>query len=348
MPIPEPLPLPRRRAVLTLATASLTGALLTACGPVRLGQPSSYTPPPVGIDDLYRADLVPAIGRLRAAAASLTDASPEVTGQLRELSTALLAQLEALRTGAEAAASDGTTGASTSGASASDGGGAVPTDLPGLLALLTDTARLGADAAVQCSGSLARVTCGIGTYLLWTAVRLTVLAQDPSLTAPAAPAATDLTPGRTVPASDPPSVAATVDYQTELQATQADEWFAGYADEVRAARATAEPDRAALLATSTEHRDRARMLAGFAAEDAVTSVVQEPVYPLPDAGSYEALAALAPETSHALVVDWVALTGAAPFSRRAATVSTALAEAVRLAGGTGTLEALPSLSGKKG
>lgn len=95
------------------------------CGPVQLGQPPTYTPPPPGIDDLYRTDLLMLIDRANAAVEQLRppasggapsdgggasdagggDAPPvldvRVADALAELSSSLPVQRTALLTGAQ-------------------------------------------------------------------------------------------------------------------------------------------------------------------------------------------------------------------------------------------------------
>lgn len=338
---------PSRRTALTLGTTVAASALLGACGPVRLGGPAGYTPPPVGIDDIYRPELLATIDELRSTVPHVVSTLPEVATQVRDLSAALVEQRQALLTGAEAsgaASPSSASGSTGSGASASDGASSEPVPVFHLVDLLTASALLCADACVQCSGSLARVVGAIGAHHLWTAGRLAALSQDPSIPAPVAPAAADITPTRTVPDSDPPSVAATVDYQTELQETQGDEWYTGYVFEVLAARATDEAERTRLLDASTAHRDRARELATIAAQDSIASVLQEPVYGLPGGGDPTALDTLPPELSATLLTDWVALTGASPFARRATMIATAYAEAVTLSGYASALVPLPGLA----
>lgn len=343
---------PTRRAALTLGAVAATGGLLAACGPVRWGGPASYTPPPVGIDDVYRPELLAALDELRTTVPHVVSTVPEVGIQVTDLGGALGEQRDALLTGAEASASatpssssggsDGSSSSST-GSSASDGGSSEPVPLWHLVQLLEASATLCADACVQCSGSLARVVGAIGSHHLWTAGRLAALAQDPTVPAPTAPAAEAIAPTRPVPTSDPPSVAATVDYQTELQETQADEWYSGYVFEVLAARTTDATERTRMLDASTVHRDRARSLAAIAAEDQIASVLQEPVYGLPGGEAPTTLDGLPPELSATLLADWVALAGASPFARRATMIATAYAEAVTLSGVASALVPLPGL-----
>ncbi|GAB2538851.1 DUF4439 domain-containing protein [Brachybacterium huguangmaarense] len=346
---------PARRALLRAGLAggafALTGAGLAGCGTVRLGSPEPYVAPPPGIDDLYRADLLTGLDALRDAV-SAGDPRPETAALLRELDAALVEQRAALLTGAEAEASESSSPSSSASPSTSataSPSSSAPTAAPGgvgeVVTRLGDLVALGADACVQCSGSFARVVAAIAAHAQWSAGRLALAAQDPAIAAPAVPAETDLVPAREVPATDPPSVAAATDYHSVLACTQGDEWYAGYAYEVLAAQARDDATRTPLLAASGEHRDRARRLAQIAGEDGAPDTAEEPVYPLPGGGTDpQALAALPAQIGQGLVVDWVALVGAAPFARRALAISTALAEAQGLAALGSAVEPLPSLT----
>lgn len=359
---------PARRTVLLLGASAAVGGVLSGCGPIRLGQPAPYTPPPEGIDDLYRADLLAALADIETATGTIRAPHPEAAMLLGELAIAVVEQRAALLTGAEteasesasdgggATASSGTatssgdaspTGDAGATGAASDGGGspaAAPSDAPGLLQALGDLVLLCAEACVQCSGSFARVVAAIGTHLTWSAARLAPALADPAATAAAPPAEDAIAPTRRIPASDPPSVAAKTDYEAMLQQAQGDEWYAGYVQEVRAARTVDETARAAALDAVTTHRDRAERLRDIAEADGIAPVAEEPVYALPGGGLDQAALDAEPlAIAQGLAVDWVALTGAVPFERRAFAVATALAEAHGLAALGGVLPALPSL-----
>lgn len=349
MPGPTRSPAPRssapsRRSVLRWGLGASAVLAVAGCGSVRVGQPAAYTPPPLGIDDLYRADLLDLLDRLLEATAGGADPREEIAGRVRELHAALVEHRDALLTGAEAQKEQD---ASSAGHGASDGGGAEaqPVDAAGIVDLLGQMIALGADACVQCSGSLARVIAAIVSHLQWAAGTLVLAAGDAALAAPAPPGEDALVPTREVPTSDPPSVAATVDYEAALQEAQGDEWYAGYAFEVMAARATDAAARTPLLDTSGLHRDRARRLARIAEEDQITGVPQEAVYPLPGGGLDAAtLEELPAGIGQGLLEDWVAMVGAVPFARRAFAVATALAEAHGLVGAVSAIPVLPSLS----
>src|SRR5699024_1119334 len=79
---------------------------LASCGPIALGRPEQYTPPPPGIDDLYRVDLLAVLDRAAAGTQALValagpDEDPALSGALSELAGALPVQRTALLTGAE-------------------------------------------------------------------------------------------------------------------------------------------------------------------------------------------------------------------------------------------------------
>lgn len=338
---------PRRRALLTATGGALLAAGAAACGQVRLGSPPRYTRPAEGIDDIYRTELLRQLGALEtltAAAPGAAASGTDLSGPIRELHTAVAQHREALLTGAQADAE--ASGSATSSATAAAPAAADP---GAILAAIGPLLRLGAEACVQCSGSLARVVAAIGAHLAWAASRLVSAAADPALAMPAVPTEGDIRPTRTVPRSDPPSVAARVDYQAALQEAQKDEWFFGYVQEVRAARATDPAVRAPLQAAADDHRGRAKRLTEMATADKIAPVAQEPVYPLPAGGLDEAaLVALTPQDGPGLVADWVALTGAAPFAGRAFAVATALAQAVALGPVGASVPALPSLAPKAG
>lgn len=340
-------PGPRRRAVL-LGGLSLGALALTGCGEVRIGQPAVFTPPPEGIDDLYRRDLLALLETGLGAQIPADDRSDDLVAGVQE---ALSQQREAMLTGAEAedessAASDGGTSSDRSaagdgGASGAGGGDAAPTDLQGLSDLLVAIRDLSADAARQVSGSLARPMLATGVFAAWAAQRLARIAGTEQPDAP--PSAEKIVPTRDVPAADPPSIGAEVDYHSSLERAQEDEWYAGYVREVLAASADGKA-RAALVALSDADRERAEELGSYAREDGAKEVLRAAVYPLPGGGVTQELRKDEPEAlALALVEDHVILTGAAPFERRALSIAAALDQAVLLASLRSSLSALPTL-----
>lgn len=337
---------PSRRLVLRGTLAVPAAGLVTglaACGPVRIGQPAPYTPPPPGIDDLYRPDVQ---SRLTSVAEVLTSGTaPQPLRELvAHLRSANAIQQEALLTGAEKGGkSSGSS--STSAGGASDGGGDAVIDGNALVDALEVVRDLTADACIQCSGSLSRVLAAIGAHCTWAAGRAAALLGDPGVGITPPPAADALRPTRTVPRSDPPSVGNQDDYQAYLTRTQADEWYAGYVEEVMAARADDPATRDALLTSSTGHRDRATLLAQMADADGLHAVAEEPVYPLPAGGEDpKAVQMLPGRISESLLIDWVSMVGAVPFARRAACVATAYETAAGHSRLAGSLAPLPSLS----
>lgn len=342
-----------RRGVLHLVGLGGLGAagglVLAGCGPVRLGEPATYTPPPPGIDDLYRPDLIALMDRAIAGVGQLLDpsSSPEVTAALEALAAALPVQREALLTGAQAereseAAEDGSPSPAPG---AGSGAQTVPADAPSLLTLLVELRDLCVDAARQVSGSLARPVCATGAHLHWAALRLQrALGEAVGPEAVPAPArAEEIVPTREVPAEDPPSIGAEEDYHATIETAQQEEWYTAYVHEVLAAQ-TDDVAREGHLAAAEMHRTRADTLVAAAEEDGAPVVTRQPVYALPG-GRLDARAGMQmpPLLANALLVSHVALVGAAPFERRALSIAAALEEAGVLSGTVGRLEPLPSL-----
>ncbi|MBK0332683.1 DUF4439 domain-containing protein [Brachybacterium halotolerans subsp. kimchii] len=348
-----PHPGPRRRAVL-LGGLSLGALALSGCDGVRIGQPAVYTPPPEGIDDLYRRDL---LALLETGLGAQIEADERSRGLVTGVQEALGRQREAMLTGAEAedessASSDGGgsgdsggsggTGSSDGGGTGNGGGGdAAPTDLQGLSDLLVAIRDLTTDAARQVSGSLARPMLATGVFSAWAAQRLARIGGTKAPTRP--PSAEKIVPTRDVPESDPPSIGAEVDYHSSLERAQEDEWYAGYVREVLAASASG-TQRSALIAQSDADRERAEQLGAFAREDGAKEVLRAAVYPLPGGGVTQELRKDEPEAlALTLVEDHVILTGAAPFERRSLSIAAALDQAVLLASLRSSLSALPTL-----
>jgi hypothetical protein len=338
-------PAPRRRAVLAAGLLAAPFAL-SGCGRVRLGQPAPYTPPPEGIDDLYRRDLLDLLERGLAARVSAEDETRDLVAGVQK---AFGRQRAAMLTGAEAQdeASDASDGGSSSAAAStragtSDGtGDPAPEDLEGLAGLLVEIRELCTDAARQVSGSLARPMLATGVFAAWAAQRLARVADAP---APSAPRTEDrIEPAREVPDSDPPSIGAEVDYHSSLERAQEDEWYAGYLREVLAASASGK-ERSGLLDQCEADRERAESLGSFAREDGAEEVLREAVYPLPGGAVTRQLREEEPaELALTLVEDHVILAGAAPFERRPLSIAAALDQAVLLASLRSSLSALPTL-----
>ena len=336
-----------RGTLAVLAAGTLGAGALGGCGRVALGGPEEYTPPPPGIDDLYRRDLLVLLERAIAGAEDVADASPAaeedqaLASDLAVLVAALPVQRRALLTGAEQereseALEDPDPAASTAPAPTD-----VPEDLAELLALLVELRDLAADSSLQVSGSLARVTSALAAHSAWIALRLRSSSGTGEV--PAAPSAEELEPRREVPETDPPSIGAEEDYRTTIERAQQEEWYAGYVHEVLAAR-TEGRERERHLAQTELHRARAEQLAAAAEEDGAPVVVRQAVYALPGGQLDEATAASLPATlAQGLLLDHLALTGAAPFERRPLSIAAALAEAELLAGQADSMDPLPGL-----
>ena len=346
---PPPL-LGRRRllrtSVLALAAGALGAGTLGGCGRIALGGPEEYTPPPPGIDDLYRRDLLALLERAIAGAEALTSTSsggdPALAADLTVLVAALPVQRRALLTGAEqereVEASEDPDPEATTAPDPTD----VPDDHAALLAVLVELRDLAADASRQVSGSLARATSALAAHSAWIALRLRTSSGTGEV--PASPSAEDLVPRRDVPATDPPSIGAEEDYRSAIERAQQEEWYAGYLYEVLAARTTDDGEREAYLAHSDRHRARAESLAAIAEEDGAPVVPRQAVYALPGGTLDDRMAAELPRMlAEGLLVDHAALVGAAPFDRRPLSILATMQEGELLATRTDTLPPLPGL-----
>ena len=334
---------PTRR---TLLGAAGVAALLplVGCGRIALGGPEEYTPPPPGIDDLYRTDLLELLERALAGTEHMVgvgagDGDPEVSSTLAALSSALPVQRTALLTGAEAederAAEQDPAPGQASPPPAQD----VPADLAELVAVLVRLRDLGASAARQVSGSLARPVVAIAAHTAWAARRLD---GDPGGATPS-PTAEELVPARKVPATDPPSIGAESDYHSTIERAQLEEWYAGYLHEVLAARSEGATRQQHLDLTAL-HRQRAEELGEIAEQDGAPVVARQAVYAVPGGTLDEQSAARLPTLlAQGLLVDHIALVGAAPFERRPLPIAAALQEAERLGALVDRMEPLPSL-----
>lgn len=327
-----------------------------------MGGPEPYTPPPPGIDDLYRADLLDVLDRAIAGAEALADpgsdsdpvdeapdppgassdgpTGPALTGVLAMLVDALPAQRAALLTGAEAERA--ATAGSDPGATPSPPPPDAPTDTAGLVAVLVELRLLAADAARQVSGSLARPVVAIAAHSAWSARRLHVAAAAGDV--PPLRPSEEIVPSRAVPTTDPPTVGAEVDYDSTIERAQQEEWYAGYLYEVLAARTTDDGEREADLAHSDRHRARAESLAAIAEEDGAPVVPRQAVYALPGGTLDDRMAAELPRMlAEGLLVDHAALVGAAPFDRRPLSILATMQEGELLAARTDEMPPLPGL-----
>lgn len=319
---------------------------LAACGRIALGGPEEYTPPPPGIDDLYRRDLLELLetaiaGTSRVVAEGDADADPLLSSAVAALSSALPVQRTALLTGAEAEKEREAVENPTPGQTSPPPPQEAPTDLAGLVAALVQLRDLAAAAARQVSGSLARPVVAIAAHTAWAAQRLRGGAGSGGVTP--SPTAEELAPTREVPATDPPSIGAESDYHSTIERAQLEEWYAGYLHEVLAARSEDE-SRQQHLDLSELHRQRAAELGVIAEQDGAPVVARQAVYAIPG-GTLDAQAAAQLPTllARGLLIDHVALVGAAPFERRPLPIAAALQEAERLAPLVDRMEPLPSL-----
>lgn len=324
-------------------------AALSGCGTVRLGGPEKYTPPPPGIDDLYRTDLIALLDRAIAGTATVAEQesedparSADVSGALTALAQALPVQRTALLTGAqrerELEAAEDPDPELASPPPPSD----APRELVALLAVLVELRDVGTMAARQISGSLARPVAAMAAHAHWSALRLQAAAGEGEV--PAAASIEEIVPTREVPETDPPSIGAESDHHLAVETAQQQEWYAGYVHEVLAARTEDEAERSAHLESSTRHRTRAQGLAGAAEEDGAPVVARQAVYALPGGTLDDRTAGMLPtQLAQGLLVTHLAVVGAAPFERRPLSIAAALEEAGELASLRAELEPVPSL-----
>ena len=346
-------PRPTRRRLLLAASGLLLGAgggaLLTGCGTVRLGGPEQYTPPPPGIDDLYRTDLIALLDRAIAGTAAVADLPSqdpdrraEVSGALTALARALPVQHTALLTGAqrerELEAAEDPDPNLPSAPPPSD----APQDLGSLITVLVELRDLGTMSARQVSGSLARPVSALAAHAHWAGLRLQAAAGEGEVPAPIP--VEEIVPSREVPQTDLPSVGAESDHHLAVEAAQQQEWYAGYVHEVLAARTEDEAQRSAHLERSERHRARAEGLAEAAEADGAPVVARQAVYALPGGTlGKQAAGELPTQLARGLLVTHLTVVGAAPFERRPLSISAALEEAGELASLRAELDPLPSL-----
>ncbi|GAA4530759.1 DUF4439 domain-containing protein [Brachybacterium paraconglomeratum] len=341
------LPAPTRRGVLQIAVGALVVLPLASCGRVILGGPEKYTPPPPGIDDLYRIELLTLMDQVIAGTDQVMQALDPATGEpapsaaLTALSAALPIQRTALLTGAQHERELEAEDDPAPGQTAPPPPAGAPTDIAGLLVALVELRDLAAAAARQVSGSLARPLAAIASHTAWIMLRLQAAAGTGEVTP--APSAEELVPSREVPTTDPPSIGAQADYHTVIEQTQQEEWFAGYLHEVLAARVQ-DDARQQHLDQADLHRTRAEQLGRIAEEDGAPVVSRQAVYAIPGGTLDPELAGELPTLlSQGLLMNHVALVGAAPFERRPLPIAAALAEAERLAALVNRMDPLPTL-----
>src|SRR5699024_4036563 len=344
---------PSRRRLLMAAPGLLLGAggaaALSGCGTVRLGGPEKYTPPPPGIDDLYRTDLIALLDRAIAGTATVAEQesedparSADVSGALTALAQALPVQRTALLTGAQRERGLEAAEAPDPGLGSPPPPSDAPRELVAPLAVMGELPDGGTMAARQISGSLAHPVAAMAAHAHWSALRLQAAAGEGEV--PAAASTEEIVPTREVPETDPPSIGAESDHHLAVETAQQQEWYAGYVHEVLAARTEDEAERSAHLESSTRHRTRAQGLAGAAEEDGAPVVARQAVYALPGGTLDDRTAGMLPtQLAQGLLVTHLAVVGAAPFERRPLSIAAALEEAGELASLRAELEPVPSL-----
>lgn len=342
-----------RRFLLATPVLILAGCGSQA-GQLAVGQPSAYTPPPPGIDDLFRADAISltarALGACVQVEAHVTSVKDEPGAQMQSFVSqarkALSAQGHALRTGAEDEKAGGTF-APQPPASPADSAGAGLTFLAEALTSLRETHAF---ATLQVSAPLAQVTAAAGAWCAWALARVSIVAQEAkiTLTIPPAPTAKQLVPQREVPATDPPTEASLEEFRSGLASAAENEFYASYAYEVIAAHRVGAAREKASAAALT-HSKRGELYASTGEEIGAAPVERKAGYPLPFSDpTASQLADLQRTLVLTSLTDACQLSATAPFEQRAPFIRAWLdagAEYGRIASSKAPLPVLPGLHG---
>ncbi|MGQ4549791.1 hypothetical protein ACUH96_08610 [Dermabacteraceae bacterium P13077] len=285
---------PTRRALLIAGAFALSG-----CGVVRVGQPEGYTPPPPGLDELVRKDL------LARAAALAAAAQRDGNAQAARLAEQYLS---ALATGAEKEA-----GKHPSPASA-------PPALTDACGALRETC---AQACLAASDSLARLSAAIGasaTMLLHT------------LTGAEVPPPGKISVPWKDPGHDPVTVAPKREYETALKGLTEVLYEGAYALQAVAAGIPDATLKARYAARAEKYLSQADALAAQARQEGLAAATPRAAYRLPDSPQSAAEQTEVPRQVATAVLDnWVVCAGAFPAAKRAEAVRGAYSEADYLA-----------------
>lgn len=340
-----------RRLLLTSPILVLTGCG-SQVGRLTVGQPAAYTPPPPGIDDLFRADVISLTARalgMCVQASTRVQALDDAPGAnlktfIAEAQVALRDHGKALRTGAEEEKADGSF-APEAPASAPPSLSAALTALVEVLSTLRDTHAYG---ALQVSAPLARVMASAGAWSAYALARISALARAANTpqTTPAAPTEDQLVPQRKVPATDPPTEASREEFRSELASAAANEFYASYAFEVIAAHREGTA-RENASAAALVHGERGELYTRIGEDIGAAPVERKAGYPLPFSDPTAAqLADLQRTLVLTSLTDACALSAAAPFDQRARFVDVWLAtgkEYGSIVAATASLPVLPGL-----
>ncbi len=321
-----------RRGFLSVALAT---PLLAGCsGPTRiaLGGRETYTPPPPGIDEIYRTELLKAVTDL---AASTAHAEPK--GDFPALLTAPLeVHQKALRTGAEQEKTASAEVESSARSTASAMSGSRGVKVPAARAMVEASRNLAslrdlyAHAAIQVSGDFADLCASGAAWAELAAARLARRARAAGINDVRAPKGfSDAKPAREVPDIDPPEPADANLIKAPLQSAQTDENFAAYALEVAATR-VAKNHRDGYVKAANLHAERAEAFGEVAARLGFDPVAREAGYALPHPFSAEDAATMRVDVTARSLANAVELTGLAPFSERAPFLFAALESAKAL------------------
>ena len=311
---------------------ALAAPFLAGCsGPTRIaiGGRETYTPPPPGIDEIYRTELLEAVTDLAtnlAHAETHGDFPAFLTGPLET-------HQRALRTGAEqekvASAEAESSAHSTSPSESAVRGAKDPvtqamTKTSHDLAALRD---LYAHAAIQVSGDFADLCASGAAWAEQSAIRLGHRAHAAGVNGVKAPEKfSDLKPAREVPEIDPPEPATADLIATPLKDAQIDENFAAYALEVAATRVE-KSHRDAYVKAANTHAARAEAFAEVAEHLGLDPVAREAGYALPRPLGAKDAAKMRVDVEAQSLANAVELAGLAPFTERAAFVRAALESA---------------------
>lgn len=326
----------------------LAAPLLASCtGPTRIaiGQRETYTPPPPGIDEIYRTELLTSVTDL---AGILETARPHEDFP-SFLTSAIATHQRALRTGAEQEKIASAEANRTEKGGSAHESAAAGTQAPVERAML-DAARglaalrdLYAHATIQVSGDFADLCAAGSAWTEWAALRLTRVAKAAAVAGVSAPKPfTDMEPSREVPAIDPPEAAETHLIETPLERAQTDENFAAYALEVAATRVKAD-QREAYLKAANVHASRAETFGEVAEHLGLPLVAREAGYALPRPLDAEGAANLRLKVTSRTLTNAVELAGLAPLSERAPFLTAALESAKALEALRETLPPFPGI-----
>lgn len=315
--------------------AAITAPALAGCSGQRriaIGEREAYTPPPPGIDEIYRTDLLQSVTDF---ASNL--AKTESRGDFPSfLAAALTTHQRALRTGAEqeeTASAEAKESSRTTAASAAPGSSS---KMPAEKAMAESARSLAAlrdlyaQAAIQVSGDFADLCASGAAWAEWAASRLAHRAHEAKIEGVSGPEQfTDAEPSREVPKIDPPEPAEASLIEVPLQRAQEDENFAAYALEVAATRVEKER-RDSYVKAARSHAARAEEFGKVSERLGFEPVAREAGYALPRPLDAKKAAEMRIDITSRSLANAVELVGLAPFGERAPFLFAALESAKSL------------------